>query len=208
MDTLEEHKDRLIQELCPTVMVPVYSHLPELKSGYRYLMADSGLWIEALPPWGHFRLPLWQSPRPLPYGAVDEVMHVRGGRIPGDVINECVERAAVNALKGIEWAGWIAWSEGGGYEYIPLPALYESLTKVRYAAPRFPEGSHLVLDLHSHPFEMDRFSAVDDLDDSGGTRFSGVISFDGSMLPRVTVRLCIEGHFFDTGGKYETFSAS
>lgn len=192
-------KDRIIQEACPVVMAPRFSELPRIEKGYRYLMSAGGLWLETRVPWGHFRLPLWKSPRPLPYGEVDEVFLLDSGSIPMSLLERSIDAARNKAERGLEWAGWVVWDTVDGYRLIEPEVIEESFASVRY---RYPDlnGAHLVMDLHSHPFDMPAFSAVDDRDDTGGIRFSGVISFGAEMKPRLKVRLCIEGHFFELRG--------
>lgn len=192
-------KDRIIQEACPVVMAPRYSELPLIEKGYRYLMASDGLWLEARVQWGHFRLPLWKSPRPLPYGEVDKVFSLENASIPMSLLERSIDAARTKAERGLEWAGWVVWDIVNGYHLIEPEIIEESFASVRY---RYPDlnGAHLVMDLHSHPFDMSAFSAVDDRDDTGGIRFSGVISFGADMRPKLKVRLCIEGHFFELRG--------
>jgi len=201
-------KDRILQQACPTVIAPKYSPLPEIEGGYRYLMAKDGLWIEAKKPWGHFRLPLWLAPRPTAYGIVDAVFRLLDGPFPAGLIRECIEEATNDACNNKEWAGWIIWSESRGYEHRPLDVLDSSISHIRSdLRSALSEEEHLALDLHSHPFGMDRFSRTDDEDDAGGVYFSGVISFHEGMKPKLTTRLCIEGHYFyDLGDYYAALS--
>lgn len=192
-------KDRIIQEACPVVMAPRFSELPRIEKGYRYLMSADGLWLEARVSWGYFRLPLWKSPRLLPYGEVDKVFSLESGSIPMSLLERCIDAARIKAERGLEWAGWVVWDTVDGYRLIEPEVIEESFASVRY---RYPDlnGAQLVIDLHSHPFDMPAFSAVDDRDDMGGIRFSGVISFGADMRPKLKVRLCIEGHFFELRG--------
>lgn len=192
-------KDRIIQEACPVVMVPRYSELPAIEGGYRYLMAFDGLWVEAKVPWGHFRLPLWKSLRPLPYGEAEYIYRLESGQLPLSLLDRSIEVARDKAKKGLEWAGWIVWGAFDGYRLVEPTVIKESSSSVSYEHPEL-NGGHLVVDLHSHPFDMTAFSRVDDHDDMGGIRFSGVICFDRYMQPNLKVRLCIEGHFFTFRG--------
>ena len=192
-------KDRLIQEACPVVMAPKFSDLPAIEGRYRYLIASDGLWIEAKVPWGHFRLPLWKSLRLLPYGEAEYIYRLESGQLPLSLLNCCIEAARTKAKMGLEWAGWIVWDPYDGYRLMEPTVIKESSSSVSYEYPELT-GDHLVVDLHSHPFDMSAFSGVDDHDDMGGIRFSGVICFDRNMQPKFNVRLCIEGHFFTFGG--------
>lgn len=192
-------KDRIIQKSCPVLMAPRYSELPEIERGYRYLMTADGLGLEARVPWGHFRVPLWKSPRPLPYGEAETVFRLESGSMPMSLLERCIDAARNKAEKGLEWAGWVVWDAVDGYRLIEPEVIEESFASVCYICPDL-DGAHLVMDLHSHPFDMSAFSSVDDRDDMGGIRFAGVISFNADMKPRLKVRLCIEGHFFELRG--------
>ncbi|OGP24989.1 MAG: hypothetical protein A2X99_02280 [Deltaproteobacteria bacterium GWB2_55_19] len=62
-------KDRILQSMCPTVMVPAYSELEPLgKAGYRYLMARDGLFVEGKTAWGIFGCPSGPAPGLCPMG--------------------------------------------------------------------------------------------------------------------------------------------
>lgn len=196
-------KDMLLQQECPTVMVPKYSPLGNIVNGHRYLMAEDGLWIEARPAWGHIRLPLWKSPRTLPYGVVAEFIALEGGAMPRELLLNCVVMAKKAAENFLEWGGWIVWNKQSGYSYLCFSKSSASFSSLRFSYPELPEGTHLVMDIHSHPFDMPAFSKVDDHDDAGGIRFSGVISFDREKKPNLKVRLCVEGHFFEKEEFYE-----
>ena len=190
-------KDRILQELLPTVMVPAFGLLPGLnEETIRFLMAQSGLWLEAKPAWGHFRYPLWYSARPLPYGEIESLTSLISGPISKEVISLCREEATEKAARQKEWAGWILWSKASGYHYLPLEILEESQTSVKYRRPKLLNQTHLVMDLHSHPFDLPQFSHTDDLDDLGGIHYSGVFSFDKTSRATLTTRLCIEGYYF------------
>ncbi len=195
MDT----KDQILQELCPTIMVPRFSELPELSRGRRYLMDKHGLWIEARQEWGHFRFPLWESPVPMPYGMVYEIFDME--RIPDHLIYECIKLAQVKAVDRKEWAGWITWDSIMGYEYMPLDITCESTERVEFNHPKLSDGTYMVMDIHSHPFDMPHFSTTDDHDDIGGVYIAGVISFNADFEPVLTKRLCVEGYFFNREGR-------
>lgn len=193
-------KDQVLHNNISTVMVPKYSPLPYLENGrYRYLMACNGLWIEAVQPWGIFRQQLWESPKVLVYGEVDPLLHLEGGLIPHELLENCIANASEKADEKKEWAGCITYKQMTGH-YSLLPRsdiIVESKYRVSYNIPKLPTDEHLVLDLHSHPFDMPAFSQQDDEDDKGGVRLAGVISFGKNEKPKLTLRLCLEGHFFE-----------
>lgn len=196
---MPDSKDSLLQSLSPTIMVPKYSPLSEIPAAqrYRFLMANDGLWIESKPGFGHFRNKLWDSPRPLPYGEVSPVEIVEGDIAE---IEELIETAAQQAREFArdrkEWAGWIVWSRERGCRIPPLDITDVSCETVKFNRPALSSGEYLVLDLHSHPFEMDFFSAVDDRDDLGAIKYAGVFSFDKELKAKLSLRLCVEGFYF------------
>jgi PRTRC genetic system protein A len=194
--------DVILQKQLPTVMVPRYEELAPCglyKS--RFLMGAGGLFVETRQPYGVFRGCLWSSPRKLPYGAVEErddlTPILRNETVQTIIRGVVVPEASVYAATNREWAGWIVWNAGAGYEYMPLD--FEARTgRVRFARPDLPEGTSLAVDIHSHGKIAPFFSWIDDRDDAGGVRLCVVI---GGYTPESRFsfrsRVIVEGHFFD-----------
>ena len=196
--------DETLRKELPTFMVPVYEPLPPCETGRsRLLMAKEGLYIETVQPWGTFRGQLWDSPRPLPYGRIEEkdtfanCLH----DLEDPIRNVIEPEAGEYARKGLEWAGWILWSREDGYHYLPLD--FEATpTKAKFKAPRLPEGTYLAVDIHSHHRMTPRFSSTDDHDDHARVKITLCL---GDYRPhekeRFTMagRYAIEGFFFDIG---------
>lgn len=165
--------DAIIQGSFPTVMVPAHQELEPLKEGMtRLMMAKNGLYLEANPPWGHLIEQVWESPRELPYGIVEERDTFKEVIVNADVLeiirDEILPAAVAYALRGKEWAGWII-RQNGKFSYMPLN-IAASGESVRYNTDSLDEGACVVVDIHSHGRVKPYFSAKDDLDDAGGVK--------------------------------------
>ena len=165
--------DAIIQSSFPTVMVPAHQELEPLKEGMtRLLMAKNGLYLETNPPWGHLVEQLWESPRELPYGVVEERDTFKEVIVNTDVLeiirDEILPVAVDYALRRKEWAGWII-RQNGNYSFMPLN-IDASRESVRYNADSLDEGACVVVDIHSHGRIKPYFSETDDLDDAGGVK--------------------------------------
>ena len=199
-------KDRLIQERFPTIMAPRYEALPPCPLRQtRLLMARCGLYIDTLQPFGGFRRCLWFADRDLPYGEVEEVDDFSGilkdSQVTGIFENNILPRAAEYADSNREWAGWVVWSKKEGYSYLPLDFEASAASVFIGQRPVLPEGTHLVIDVHSHGMMKAFFSSTDDVDDSGGVRLSVVLGSycrnEGRHNFLYKCRAVLEGFFFD-----------
>ena len=197
-------RDTIKQKLFPTVMAPQYEELsPCPVNQSRLLMAGSGLFIEAVKPWGKIVAQLWENARavPLPYGHIEEhyddffqVLDRIGPIISSEIIGE----AAAFAEKGLEWAGWIVY-DGESFSYMPVP-FEASRASAKVLWPNVP-GYSLVADVHSHGTIPSGFSSTDDIDDSGGVRICIVLGdykkVDGKPIFTQKIRFAIEGFFVE-----------
>jgi PRTRC genetic system protein A len=199
-------KDRLIQERFPTIMVPRYEALPTCPLHQtRLLMARGGLYIDTFQPFGSFRRCLWFADRDLPYGEVEEVDDFSGilkdSQVTAIFENSILPQAAEYADDNREWAGWIVWSKEEGYSYLPLDFEASAASVFIRQRPVLPEGTHLVIDVHSHGMMKAFFSSTDDVDDSGGVRLSVVLGSycrnEGRHNFLYKCRAVLEGFFFD-----------
>ena len=193
-------KDEILQTRLPTVMVPVFEPLPALKAGEtRLVVAEDGLWIEAESGFGHFRRPLWQSRRNLPYGQVEALSQLYCGRIPLKLIERFAEEANEWADQGSETAAWITWGVDCGWDYRVLEVLEQSAVSVRYQWPDLAHDRSLVMDLHSHGVGEAFFSTTDDQSDLGFPHYSLVLGRCGKNKPlsemACRLRLCLAGFF-------------
>jgi len=199
-------KDRLIQERFPTIMTPRYEALPPCPLYQtRLLTARGGLYIDTLQPFGAFRRCLWFADRELPYGEVAEVDEfsaiLKNTQVAKIFENHILPQAAEYAENNREWAGWIVWAKEEGYSYLPLDFEASAASVFIGQRPVLQEGTHLVIDVHSHGRMRAFFSSTDDLDDSGGVRLSVVLGCysrnEGRHNFLYKCRAVVEGFFFD-----------
>ncbi len=186
------HKDKLIQEHKPVVLVPAYEALAKLEMGKtRFVMASDGLWIESRQPWVHLCLPLWKSKVHLPYGLVERCFEMVYEPIDGDVRRQ-IKKDALRWC-GYEYAGAITYTDDALVYQEIEDVLERGLGSVSYKVP-----PHVVVDIHSHGYGAAYFSEQDDKDDQGGVRISLVLGHckgDGKDIT-FALRLCVEGYFF------------
>ncbi len=196
--------DAILHTQLPTVMVPRYEELaPCDLAKSRFLMGAHGLYIETRQPYGVFRGRLWASPRRLPYGAVEEkddlTPMLKDETVRTIIRDSVVPGAQKYAESDREWAGWIVWNKDAGYSYAPLDFKAHA-GSVEFIRPDLPDGTSLVVDIHSHGTIPPFFSPVDNRDDAGGVRLCVVIggySQDAGFTFRS--RVIVEGFFFDRG---------
>jgi len=195
-------KDKLIQNRFLTVMVPRYGNLePCPLHQTRLLMARDGVHVETNQPFGRFRGHHADLCRDLPYGdvtAINDFVSIMGSEEVNRIFKNDIRSAAKEYAEGnMEWAGWIIWSAGEGYRYLPLEIEATLGSVVIKNRPTLPAGSCLVIDVHSHGRIKPFFSATDDRDDAGGVKIcvvlGGYTERDGF---KVEGRIAVEGFFF------------
>lgn len=195
-------RDRILQDLIPTVMVPAHTNFPQLdKPGHRYLIASDGLYIEVCREWMHAVCPI---------GTIDE------HRLPyGDLIEDGLDvtydpAAAMNLIKAFivharaqmpnECAAWIIWTESDeeyGTLRLEYPvAIEESPGHVKYYRPKMAANDHMVIDIHSHGALGAHFSHIDDEDDEGDVKLAVVVGRLDQEVPEMVRRLCLPGGLF------------
>ena len=195
--------DLILQKQLPTVMVPRYEELIpcELRRS-RFLMGADGLYIETRQPYGVFRGRLWRSPRRLPYGPIGErddfTPILKNDTVRAIIRDIVVPEAQECARSDREWAGWIVWNKDAGYVYLPLE-FHASVARVEFTRPDLPEGTFLVIDIHSHGRISPFFSSVDNRDDAGGVRLAVVIGGYNDAGFTFRSRVIAEGLFFERG---------
>ena len=215
METTFDIKDRIIQNHFPTVMAPKYGKLPECEIGKsRLLMAQDGLYIETNQPWGRLVYRLYEAPRPLPYGDIEECddFSILLTQALCMLHDEIVPAAAGYAEQNKEWAGWIVWDEQNGLEYMPV-TFESTYVRAEVRHPDLPEGRHLVIDVHSHGSISPFFSMTDDEDDKGGVKISLVLGSykagENEQTFKTAYRYCVEGFFIGSfeGDGHEKFDS-
>lgn len=189
-------KDVALQSVVPTVMVPRFTELAELETpGHRILMAGNGSWLEVCRAWLYARvlvgLPLLVT---VPYGAVQEVMRFKFGKLPRTLVTQFIEEARLRSPN--ECAAWVVWNERTGqWRLQMLEELSVGRDNVTVSLPSLAEDEHMVIDLHSHGLIPAFFSAEDNKDDSGECKISGVIGNLNKDEVSTAFRLCVNGVF-------------
>ncbi len=206
-------KDILLQNHLPTLMVPQFESLPELqKNRSRLLIADDGLWIEAKTAWGVLIKRIFESPRPLPYGSVEEKTALLSGAIPIRFLERFVAQANESGQEGLETAAWIIWSADEGWQYLELDLLVQNVGSVMFRWPELAPETSLVLDMHSHGRGPAFFSETDNRSDQGTAHFSLVIGncAKGRALAELdtAIRLCLSGFFFEDSENISLWKSS
>ena len=190
-------RDKVIQEVSPTIMVPRYSNLEFLsETRHRFLVANDGLWIEAKSPWIHLVLPISNFQKfNLPYGVLKRVLKFRFDKIPFVFL----DTFALDSQKSLptEHTAWILWDQKKEkLVYRDLKILESGEGRVNFERPVLEEHESLVADLHSHGNLSSFFSQQDDEDDRGELKIAGVLGRVGTNKQKWSFRLCAGGTFF------------
>lgn len=190
--------DQLVQELVPTVMVPLYEPLqPLTKNGHRYLIARDGLYIEVRRPWLHCVWPAQADVLTLPYGEIEAVgntIHFDWKRSTELMMDFC--GIAAGELPD-ECGGSILWNAADNTQRLEMcHAIDAGPGHLRYERPKLLDDEHLVIDIHSHGRMKAFFSSVDDEDDFGEVKFSAVVGEVGTPDRQIVMRLGLPGGVF------------
>lgn len=198
------HHDQILQQTCPTIMVPRFSELePLATSGHRFLVASDGLWMEVRRPWLHAMLPVaLQHGVAMPYGTVRPRINFLCGAVPRTLLHQFSPEAVRNMPN--ECGAWIVWSEHTGeFRYQSLTATSSGIGHLNIDRPALEEGEHLVVDMHSHGELPAFFSSTDDRDDAGEVKLSFVLGSLGSEDVSSKIRLCLNGLFVEAADLLE-----
>ncbi|OAI16239.1 hypothetical protein A1507_11815 [Methylomonas koyamae] len=178
-------------------MQPLFGEkLPAPEPGkHRFVIGQEGVVIEAINEVLEVRLPVARSIVKLPYGALGEQgVRLRHGPIPITLL-AAIEQKATSTCPD-EWAGWVIWDvPHQRYELMEPEILSLGPGHVSYRN-ELPEGSAIVLDVHTHGRMPAFFSGVDDVSDQQGFYIAGVIGLCHDRKNYAT-RMNVNGHFFD-----------
>lgn len=189
-------KDKALQTLTPTVMVPKFEELEPLQTiGHRFLAASDGMWMEIRRAWLYVRLPIAvQVGVPLPYGRLTPIVEMAFGKLPLQLLSEFTELAIAGLPN--EVAGAIIWNEEtGSMRLQPLEAVKAGPGHITYRTPILGAGEHVIVDLHSHGVLKAFFSRTDDTDDHGSVKIAGVVGNLDKPEHTYAFRLCALGLF-------------
>ncbi|ANE57897.1 MULTISPECIES: PRTRC system protein A [Methylomonas] len=194
---LTDPRDRILFGETPTYMQPLFGEkLPAPELGkHRFVIGQEGVVLEAINEVFEVRLPVAQSIIKLPYGVLGaQGVRLRHGAMPFRLL-EIIEQKATSACPD-EWAGWVVWDVlHQGYALIEPEILSVGPGHVSYRN-ELPEGSAIVLDVHTHGRMPAFFSGVDDVSDRHGFYVAGVIGHCHDRKNYAT-RMNVNGHFFD-----------
>ncbi len=185
-------RDTILQNLCPTVMVPRFTPLAPLHGpGHRFLAAADGLWLEVQRPWLRLVWPLCsQTDVKMPYGEVQQTIELAFDRVPEHFIRRFIDDAKEEHPN--ECGAWLVWNEQmERLEYRKLCSVSATCASLEVDRPALLSHEHLAVDLHSHGGELSAFfSPEDDRDDVGEVKVSIVIGNVKSDGITVEMRLC------------------
>lgn len=91
---------------------------------------------------------------------------------------------------------WIVWNQEQGYHLL-VPKQTVGAASARYEWGDIPEGTIVVVDIHSHADMGAFFSGTDNNDDSNSVRYSGVIGHNSRAVPEMLFRFNFLGKFID-----------
>lgn len=191
-------RDRALQSVTPTVMVPRYTDLEELETpGQRLLMAANGVWLEVCRAWLYVRMLVAEAPIvPVPYGQVTGAMRFKCGGLPKALVSRFIEEASGRCPN--ECAAWVVWNQKtGAWRLQMLEEISSGLAHVENILPTLADDEHMVIDLHSHGVipEGAFFSSEDNADDTGDCKIAGVVGNLDREGITTAFRLCVNGVF-------------
>jgi len=204
---MPDPRDLVLQQQCPTIMVPKFDPLaPLVENGHRFLVASDGLWIEIRRSWLHCVVPVClvcrQETYLLPYGNVSLYIDFAFGKINSDLMVRFV--ADAKAALPNEFGAFLVYDERtNNLSYLPLESSSQGPTYLNTVRPLLGEHESLVVDLHSHGVGSAEFSFKDNEDDSGEVKISGVVGKLGTAVPQTKFRLCTGGGFYPLNGNLE-----
>ena len=172
--------DEALYDSAPTLTVPKHAKFaPLLEVGHRFLAAAKGMWIEVRRPWLHALQPIHKQlengPR-IPYGTLEPKIELSFGRLSAAL--PLIKRFAEEATKAApsEHAAWIVWdAQAKQLAYKPVEVLKSSADHIHFNRPALLDHESLAIDLHSHGGGEAFFSPIDDKDDAGEVKISGVL---------------------------------
>ena len=174
---------------CPTIMSPIHGAVPALEEGrMRYIIANKGLYLEALSRALHLRVLIQAHPYPLPYGDVNEIVQLRHGAIPNDLFEQFLSEARKNPR--IEHAGLIMLNDANEYVYVQPDIVSKGVGHVSY---HMVDADSVVIDMHTHGHADAYFSSRDNLSDSSGIWMSLVLGSMHKATPSHAFRSCVWG---------------
>lgn len=192
--------DTILQTACPTLMVPKFGELePLTESGHRYLSASDGLWINVKRPWLSLVWPVAQQNEfAMPYGSLEKKIQLSFDKISKEYTDLFL--ADATAALPNEFGAWLVWDEiEQTLKYRPLKSIEAGPDHLKVERIDLADHESLAVDLHSHAYDNAYFSTIDDEDDRGEVKISGVFGNLDLDRPTMIFRLCTGGRYIDIG---------
>ncbi|MBI4294663.1 MAG: hypothetical protein HY669_00675 [Chloroflexi bacterium] len=162
----------------------VHGAEPGAGTGYSYVLAGNGLFLESQNPLLAARIALSPAPvRGLP--ALDPLLELKHGPVPGHLLALATDVMAVEENLEVYLA--IVW-DGTAYA-LEIPTQEADAGHVSYQVVR-----DTVAGIHSHSRMPACFSSQDDRDDQG-LMVSVVLGHMDRLLHSAVARLCVYGYF-------------
>lgn len=117
------------------------------------------------------------------------------GKIPMSLFEEVKEffrQVITKKGRALEAMIWVLWNETDGY-YLHVPNQTVGHASAHYDWGSLPDGSSVIVDIHSHADFSAFFSGTDDRDDSNCIRFSGVVGHNDKPERSMKFRFNYQG---------------
>ncbi len=183
--------DTLIQQVCPTVMVPRHEPLALMENdGHRFLMGSDAFYVEVRRPWLHAIIRLSDTPVALPYGQpplIFDLLIDRHALVGG--LRHFIEQA--RAITPLEHAAWLMFdSTTKRLDYTEPVILSRGNGHIRYERPEATPTRLPAIDAHSHGAFPAFFSATDQKDDlNDDPKLAFVVGSLDQPCPTIALRL-------------------
>ncbi|MCU6502344.1 PRTRC system protein A [Rugamonas sp. A1-17] len=195
-----DKRDVALHATLPSVAVPRFGPLElPLQPCDRILIASNGVFIESFRRWGHFIRQVGSlGPVVVPYGVCQPTTTLTSGKLPRELLHAF--NAHADKTPDVEVGGSIIWNENTKQYRLALSkSLASSGSHLKQEVANLDAGEHLVIDCHSHAHHHAFFSAQDDQDDRGATKFAYVVGNCNRPTQSTAMRLCVKGVFESFG---------
>jgi len=185
-------RDHVLLGQNPTLMMPRFGDLPELRVGQRrYVMAQDGLYVQSKSSVMCVTVRIVETP-PMPYGPLSPSVTMIGGLVPLELVNQFKNIA--REVSPTETAAFIVWNKQR-YEYVLLSreVVSASAGHISYLVDDIDRDS-IVCNWHSHGTMNAYFSTTDDASDIDGLYFASVFGqCSQGQTMEIVSRLVIDG---------------
>lgn len=191
-----DKRDVALQASCPVTSKPMFSELEALdRNGERIILASNGTFLEVRRPWARFIVQVGPALTcPVPFGEMKEVVELAADKIPRALLAQFVVWAQEESA--VEIGGVITWNQTTGeYALLRSKSNHATSGSLDYEIPQLSEGTHVIVDCHSHSHHNAFFSGTDDADDRFSVKYAFVVGNCNTANPSIASRLCVRGLF-------------